>query len=178
MYLVAGLSIAKRHFPLDKLSNHIASILEQVKDPEIPVLSIIDLGILRGVAFRDRVVEVTITPTYSGCPAMEVIQEQILMKLQEYGYSEVRITQALSPAWTTDWMTEQGKLKLKAYGIAPPSPRQMVCEATRFHQQEAIGCPRCNSFDTRLISQFGSTPCKALYRCNQCQEPFDYFKCH
>jgi ring-1,2-phenylacetyl-CoA epoxidase subunit PaaD len=163
---------------MNQQTDHIRTLLAQVTDPEIPVLSIVDLGILRGVTWRDEVLEVSITPTYSGCPAMEIIRAEIVLMLAKYGYDQVRVTQTLSPAWTTDWMTEQGKDKLKAYGIAPPSPRQMVCASTRFHEQEAICCPRCNSYDTHLISQFGSTPCKALYRCNHCREPFDYFKCH
>ena len=163
---------------MDQYTDHIVSIIEQVTDPEIPVLTIVDLGILRGVSFQDGEVEVSITPTYSGCPAMDVIREQIERELRDHGYSRVRVIQRLSPAWTTDWMTEDGKNKLKAYGIAPPTSRQMVCEATRFHEGEAIACPRCNSYDTRLISQFGSTPCKALHQCNNCHEPFDYFKCH
>jgi ring-1,2-phenylacetyl-CoA epoxidase subunit PaaD len=119
----------------------------------------------------------TITPTYSGCPAMDIIQMDIRFKLLEKGYKSISIQQSLSPAWTTDWMTEEGKRKLKEYGIAPPNPKQQFCSSEMF-QQEAVQCPRCNSFHTELISQFGSTACKALYRCVDCKEAFDYFKCH
>lgn len=152
-------------------------ILEEVKDPEVPVLSIIDLGIVRSVSTSSDQVAVNITPTYSGCPAMDVIQMDIRLKLLEKGYKNVIINQSLSPAWTTDWMTEEGKRKLKAYGIAPPNPIQQFCSPEMF-QQEAVQCPRCNSFHTEVISRFGSTACKALYRCLDCKEAFDYFKCH
>lgn len=154
------------------------SILETVTDPEVPVLTILDLGIVRDVIVDDNKVEVVITPTYSGCPAMDVISMQIRMALLQEGISNITITQVLSPAWTTDWMTEAGKQKLKAYGIAPPQYKQAVCEPELFAKEEAIQCPLCNSYNTRLVSQFGSTACKALYQCNDCKEPFDYFKCH
>ncbi|OLY94629.1 phenylacetate-CoA oxygenase subunit PaaJ [Cnuella takakiae] len=154
------------------------SILEKVKDPEVPVLSIIDLGVLRGVQLdASGKLTITITPTYSGCPAMDTISMDIRLKLMEYGIREVQIIQQLSPAWTTDWMTEGGKKKLRAYGIAPPNPKQQVCHQELF-ATEAIQCPHCNSWHTELISQFGSTACKALYRCTDCREAFDYFKCH
>ena len=161
-------------------------ILEEVKDPEVPVLSIIDLGIVRKIEFTSPVststgvqpgVRLTITPTYSGCPAMDVIQMDIRLKLLEKGYKNISIQQSLSPAWTTDWMSEEGKRKLKEFGIAPPNPKQQFCSPEMF-QQEAVQCPRCNSFHTEVISQFGSTACKALYRCLDCKEAFDYFKCH
>ena len=159
-------------------------ILEEVKDPEVPVLSIIDLGIVREVEFpssssagEDLGVRLTITPTYSGCPAMDVIQMDIRLKLLERGYKNISIQQSLSPAWTTDWMTEEGKRKLKEFGIAPPNPKQQFCSPEMF-QQEAVQCPLCDSFHTEMISQFGSTACKALYRCLDCKEAFDYFKCH
>jgi len=161
-------------------------ILEEVKDPEVPVLSIIDLGIVRKIEFTSPVststgvqpgVRLTITPTYSGCPAMDVIQMDIRLKLLEKGYKNISIQQSLSPAWTTDWMSEDGKRKLKEFGIAPPNPKQQFCSPEMF-QQEAVQCPRCNSFHTEVISQFGSTACKALYRCLDCKEAFDYFKCH
>jgi ring-1,2-phenylacetyl-CoA epoxidase subunit PaaD len=159
------------------------SLLGEVNDPEVPVLSIIDLGIVRGIRLTDSPehepgVEILITPTYSGCPAMDMIRATIRMNLLELGYSNIQITTVLSPAWTTDWMSEAGKEKLKAFGIAPPMAKQQVCHSLLFHEQEAISCPLCNSFNTSLISQFGSTACKALYRCNDCREPFDYFKCH
>jgi ring-1,2-phenylacetyl-CoA epoxidase subunit PaaD len=156
---------------------HIRSILETVPDPEVPVLSIIDLGVLRDVKVNDHQVEIVITPTYSGCPAMDMIRTTIRMVMLEHGYDDVLITTTLSPAWTTDWMSEQGKEKLKAYGIAPPNPKQQVCH-TELFAEEAIQCPHCQSFHTRRISEFGSTACKSLYQCNACHEPFDYFKCH
>ncbi len=157
--------------------NEIWHILEDVKDPEVPVLSVVDLGIVRDVHVDKDLIKIVITPTYSGCPAMDVISMDIRLKLIEKGYRNVAINQQLSPAWTTDWMTEQGKEKLKAFGIAPPNPKQQFCEEEMF-QQEAVQCPRCDSYNTELLSQFGSTACKAMYRCNHCKEAFDYFKCH
>jgi ring-1,2-phenylacetyl-CoA epoxidase subunit PaaD len=155
------------------------SILEKVTDPEVPVLSIIDLGIVRGINQHEDSgeTEIIITPTYSGCPAMDVIRMNIRMTLLAYGIENVKISTVLSPAWTTDWMTEAGKEKLQAYGIAPPNPKQQICDTALF-AEESVQCPHCRSYNTRRISQFGSTACKSLYQCNQCQEPFDYFKCH
>jgi ring-1,2-phenylacetyl-CoA epoxidase subunit PaaD len=158
-------------------------LLEEVKDPEVPVLSVLDLGIVREVELlpvyneEKPLVKITITPTYSGCPAMDVISMDIRLKLLEKGFKKIEIIQNLSPAWTTDWMTEEGKRKLKEYGIAPPNPKQQYCKEEMF-QQEAVACPRCDSFHTELISQFGSTACKSMYRCLDCKEAFDYFKCH
>jgi len=152
-------------------------LLEEVKDPEVPVLSVIDLGIVRAVKTDDDKIDIIITPTYSGCPAMDVISMDIRLKLIEKGFRNVSIQHQLSPAWTTDWMSEGGKQKLKAYGIAPPNPKQQFCKEEMF-RQEAVQCPRCNSYHTELISQFGSTACKAMYRCLDCKEAFDYFKCH
>jgi len=160
----------------DKIA--ILALLEQVNDPEVPVLSILDLGIVREVRTDGAVTEVIITPTYSGCPAMDVIKTQIRILLAAHGYEDVRVTTVLSPAWTTDWMSQKGKEKLEAFGIAPPTPLQQVCHTRLFHREEAIRCPRCHSYHTSLISEFGSTACKALYRCEDCKEPFDYFKCH
>ncbi len=154
----------------------IRSWLEEVMDPEIPVLSVLDMGIIREIKTNPDT-EIIITPTYSGCPALDVISMNIRLKLMEKGLMNVKITQSLSPAWTTDWMTDSGKQKLKSYGIAPPNPKQSVCDPL-FHEEEAIECPRCGSYETEVISQFGSTACKALYRCKECLEPFDYFKCH
>jgi ring-1,2-phenylacetyl-CoA epoxidase subunit PaaD len=154
------------------------SLLEEVNDPEVPVLSVVDLGIIREVRTGNEEIEVIITPTYSGCPAMDVIRMNIRMKLLERGYTNLKLTTVLSPAWTTDWMSEQGKEKLRAYGIAPPLPLQQVCHPALFHREEAIACPCCHSYHTTMISEFGSTACKALYRCADCGEPFDYFKCH
>jgi ring-1,2-phenylacetyl-CoA epoxidase subunit PaaD len=155
------------------------SLLDLVEDPEVPALSVVDLGIVRDVRMlEDGRAEVVITPTYSGCPAMDLIRIRIRMELIQGGFIEPRITTVLSPAWTTDWMSEKGKEKLKAYGIAPPLPLQQVCRVDMFRRDEAVPCPRCRSYHTTLVSEFGSTPCKALYRCEDCREPFDYFKCH
>jgi ring-1,2-phenylacetyl-CoA epoxidase subunit PaaD len=153
-------------------------VLETVTDPEVPVLSVTDLGIIRDVIMADDQVEVIITPTYSGCPAVDMITANIKMELAVQGWPQVKVTTVLSPAWTTDWMSEAGKVKLKAYGIAPPNPRQQVCNNDLFAPDEAIQCPHCNSYHTTRISEFGSTACKSLYRCVDCSEPFDYFKCH
>jgi ring-1,2-phenylacetyl-CoA epoxidase subunit PaaD len=153
-------------------------LLEEVKDPEVPVLSVVDLGIIRAVRIAAGRPEIVITPTYSGCPAMDMIRMSIRMCLLEHGFGDVRIETVLSPAWTTDWMSEAGKEKLKAYGIAPPMPTQQVCRLDWFAREEAIQCPRCHSYHTTRISEFGSTACKALFRCEDCKEPFDYFKCH
>ncbi len=146
-------------------------ILETVTDPEVPVLTITDLGIVRDVIIDDDNIEIIITPTYTGCPAMDMITMQIRLAMLENGYSNVKITSVLSPAWTTDWMSEEGKRKLKEYGIAPPDKKISI-------PKDGVTCPQCNSTNTKLISEFGSTACKALYQCNDCKEPFDYFKCH
>lgn len=157
--------------------NTIWKLLEEVKDPEVPVLSVIDLGIVRSVTSDNDRIDIVITPTYSGCPAMDTIRMDIRLKLIEKGYRNIFIEQQLSPTWTTDWMSEEGKEKLRAYGIAPPNPKQQFCRQEMF-SQEAVACPRCHSYHTELISQFGSTACKAMYRCLDCREAFDYFKCH
>jgi ring-1,2-phenylacetyl-CoA epoxidase subunit PaaD len=162
----------------DIQAKRIWSLLEEVVDPEVPVLSVIDLGIIRNVAIDNNTVEVFITPTYSGCPALDAISTTIKMVLNAAGYRNTKITTVLSPAWTTDWMTESGKQKLKAYGIAPPNIRQQVCTPDLFAADEAVQCPHCNSWHTHRVSEFGSTACKALYQCDECREPFDYFKCH
>ena len=154
------------------------SILETVVDPEVPVLTITDLGIVRDVRISGSEVEIVLTPTYTGCPAMDMIAMNIRLALLENGYQNIKITSVLSPVWTTDWMSEDGKRKLKEYGIAPPNPRQQVCNNDLFAAAEAVQCPHCNSYNTHRISEFGSTACKALYQCNDCKEPFDYFKCH
>lgn len=156
----------------------IRRVLEQIHDPEIPVLSITDMGIVREVKEEAGTWVISITPTYSGCPAMDMIAASIKMELSAQGYPGAEVRFVLSPAWTTDWMTEAGKEKLKAYGIAPPNPRQQVCRDELFAPDEAVQCPHCGSWHTRRISEFGSTACKALYRCEDCKEPFDYFKCH
>lgn len=156
----------------------ITGMLEQVYDPELPVVSIIDLGILREVRYSGDQLEIIITPTYSGCPAMDIIAFEIKTLLLQNGIENFKVTTTLSPAWTTDWMKPSAKEKLKAYGIAPPTSTQSVCHLELFQQDEAIQCPGCNSYNTKMISRFGSTACKAMYKCNDCAEPFDYFKCH
>ena len=156
----------------------IYSYLGEINDPEVPVLTIIDLGIVRDVKMNDEELEVVITPTYTGCPAMDMITTTIKIQLATLGFKKVKVTQALSPPWTTEWMSEEGKRKLKEYGIAPPNPKQQVCDQKLFAAAEAVQCPQCNSYHTHRISEFGSTACKALYQCDDCKEPFDYFKCH
>jgi ring-1,2-phenylacetyl-CoA epoxidase subunit PaaD len=154
--------------------------LADVKDPEVPVLSILDLGIVRDVVVEaaDNQISVTvkITPTYSGCPAMDVIAIGIRMALVGHGIKHIIIEPQLSPAWTTDWMTEEGKKKLKEYGIAPPNRKAF--QALGLFENEEVECPRCNSHNTELVSQYGPTSCKALYKCGDCKEPFEHFKCH
>jgi ring-1,2-phenylacetyl-CoA epoxidase subunit PaaD len=170
--------------------------LGEVPDPEIPVISIADLGIVRDVRVAaDGSCDVTITPTYSGCPAMQVIADAITEALHAHGVAQVRLHNQISPAWTTDWMSDAGKAALKGYGIAPPaqqvidisglrtggaSVRGAAAAAVSRRAQPAltVACPHCGSQHTDITSQFGSTPCKALYKCLDCREPFDYFKCH
>lgn len=164
--------------PSNAEEEKIWAMLEEVTDPEIPVLSIVDMGIVHQVKATDKQVEVIITPTYSGCPAMDMISMNIRIHLVQHGYPNVQVTSVLSPAWTTDWMTESGKKKLQEFGIAPPQELSSRTNKLLFSDEIAVECPRCHSTDTRLLSQFGSTACKALYQCNSCKEPFDYFKCH
>ena len=152
------------------------NMMKEINDPEIPVLSIIDLGIIRDININNDEVEVFITPTYSGCPAMDVISINIRMCLLQNGFKKIKITQQLSPAWTTDWMNEEGKQKLKAYGIAPPMGKTF--DKKYLEEELKVECPQCGSINSKLISRFGSTACKALYQCNDCLEPFDYFKPH
>jgi len=148
----------------------------QVVDPEIPVLTIADLGVLREVTVTDGgAVEVAITPTYSGCPAMNMIAVEIELALEREGIRNPTIRTVLSPAWTTDWMSEQGRQKLKDYGIAPP---QAGGGRRALFGEQQVACPQCSSVKTEVLSEFGSTSCKALWRCKACREPFDYFKCH
>lgn len=160
------------------LIKEIWDILQEVSDPEIPVLSVIDLGIIRDVRLSNlQLPEVIITPTYSGCPAMNMIEVNIRAVLQAHGYDSVKVTTVLSPAWTTDWMSKEGRKKLKAYGIAPPEPGN-IDKMALFQDEKQVSCPRCESRNTKMIAQFGSTACKSLYKCEDCLEPFDYFKCH
>ncbi|MES2557894.1 MAG: 1,2-phenylacetyl-CoA epoxidase subunit PaaD [Bacteroidota bacterium] len=149
--------------------------LEEVSDPEVPVLSVVDLGVVRSVNLTGNAAEIVITPTYSGCPAMRVIEEDIRTKLAEHGINDLVVTTTLSPAWTTDWLSENGRRKLKEYGIAPPENE--VDKSVLFSEPTVVPCPLCNSRNTKMVSQFGSTACKAHYQCNDCLEPFDYFKC-
>ena len=151
-------------------------VLESVTDPEIPVLTIQDLGIIRDVQVDTNGIKVVITPTYSGCPAMSMIALNIQEALLEAGYENARIETVLSPAWTTDWMTDSGKEKLKEYGIAPPAGKARI--NALLEDDKPKECPHCGSNQVEMVSHFGSTPCKALYRCLDCLEPFDYFKCH
>jgi ring-1,2-phenylacetyl-CoA epoxidase subunit PaaD len=151
-------------------------ILRQVPDPEIPVLTIVDLGIVRGVERNaGGHVEVALTPTYSGCPATEAIRALVRRALDEKGFEDARLREVLSPPWTSDWLTDEGREKLRRYGIAPPAHAADSIRAML--RPREIACPRCDSVATERVSEFGSTPCKAHYRCRSCLEPFDYFKC-
>ncbi len=153
----------------------IYAYLEHVCDPEVPVLSVLDLGIIRDVLIDDDEVTVQITPTYSGCPAMNTISANVKFELLAQGVENVVVEEVLSPPWTTDWMSEEGKRKLKEFGIAPPQYRS---KENPLEEDAVVPCPQCNSENTELVSQFGSTSCKALYKCKSCLEPFDYFKCY
>lgn len=157
--------------------SEIENVLKEVCDPEIPVLTIEDMGILREVIVEEGAIEVVITPTYSGCPAMDMISVQIRAALEDIGITDVKVTQRLSPPWTTDWLTAEARQKLEDYGIAPPV-EQTQDTSFLMGDTKKVRCPQCKSMDTVLVSQFGSTPCKAFYKCNTCKEPFDYFKCH
>lgn len=157
-------------------------ILESVKDPEIPVISIRELGILRDVYFEKGEWIIVITPTYSGCPAMEQIKTDVKAALDASNVTPATVKLTLSPAWSTDWITDEGKEKLRKYGIAPPVRQGSGCMKAvyleRLHTNDEVVCPHCDSKETHVVSEFGSTACKALYRCNRCLEPFDYFKPH
>jgi len=158
-------------------TKEVRTLLSQIPDPEIPVITIEELGILRDVNFENDECVVAITPTYSGCPAMKAIEQDIVALLKENGIKKVKVKSVFSPAWTTDWLNEEAKEKLRKYGISPPekssSDKSMLTGI-----QKVVKCPRCNSQNTELVSQFGSTACKALYKCKDCLEPFDLFKCH
>lgn len=157
--------------------------LSQIPDPEIPVISLTDLGIIRDVSWQDDMLVVTVTPTYSGCPATSIINLDIETALRGHGIEKLTLKRQLSPAWTTDWISAEGREKLRDYGIAPPIDGTAADGVIAGRVQGMLGnnltiaCPRCNSANTEKISQFGSTPCKASYRCKDCLEPFDYFKC-
>jgi ring-1,2-phenylacetyl-CoA epoxidase subunit PaaD len=150
--------------------------LDEVKDPEIPVLSLIDLGVIQEVTCTDGRTEVVIIPTYSGCPAMKEMEADIVKVLHAHGVTDAKVHLRLSPAWTTDMITERGLKALEAYGIAPP-PKATADKGVLLGRPHMVRCPQCRSGNTEMISQFGSTPCKALYRCVDCREPFDHFKC-
>ena len=159
----------------DDLRERAMRAVETVCDPELPVLTIVDLGVLRDVRVQDGRVEVAITPTYSGCPAMGVIRMEIELALEQAGIDGACVRTVLAPAWTTDWMTDEGRRKLRAYGVAPPARGG---GRRALFGEDRVDCPRCGSAATSKLSEFGSTSCKALWRCDACREPFDYFKCH
>jgi ring-1,2-phenylacetyl-CoA epoxidase subunit PaaD len=160
-------------------TGEVLDLLQEVMDPEIPVLSIADLGVLRSVAYEDGKLVVAITPTYSGCPAMQAIEESIGETLRGHGIADFRIKTVLSPAWTTDWLSDEAKKKLADYGIAPPAGRAAdALERLAAGKRAPAVCPFCRSDNTKLTSPFGSTACKALHYCNACQQPFEEFKCH
>lgn len=150
-------------------------LLEHVPDPEIPVLSVVDLGIIRHVRADEGRIHVGVTPTYSGCPATEVIRGLIERQLRSAGFANVQIDDVLSPPWSSDWISTDGHRKLKAFGIAPPE--KTVSQVRHLFAPPTVACPSCDSTHTQRVSEFGSTPCKAHYRCLDCAEPFDYFKC-
>ncbi len=157
------------------IDENLVQILEEVADPEIPVLTVMDMGVIREAVARDGVVYIKLTPTYSGCPAMDVISDDLTAAFKKHGM-EARVELVLAPAWTTDWMSEAGKRKMEAYGIAPPLEETADKDAL-LGNARIVKCTNCGSTNTRLLSQFGSTACKALFQCDDCQEPFDYFKC-
>jgi len=161
--------------PTHITKEHIFALLENVKDPEVPVISVRELGVLRDVQVVDGKVIVTITPTYTGCPAMDVMKQDIEAELHKAGIIDLKVKQTLAPAWTTDWISDEGKAKLKAYGIAPPEKTADIRALKG--EQPIVECPQCGCKDTVMISAFGSTACKALWKCNDCLEPFDQFKC-
>jgi len=157
-------------------NKHIYSLLNEIPDPEIPVISIVELGVIREVETSGKEIRVIITPTYSGCPAMKQMEDDVRKKLQEAGFEKINIQTVFNPAWTTDWLSPEAKKKLQDYGIAPPE-ESTTDKSFLLGKQKNITCPRCKSTDTVMVSQFGSTACKALYKCNNCLEAFDYFKC-
>jgi ring-1,2-phenylacetyl-CoA epoxidase subunit PaaD len=172
------------HTPTLPSTEQVWRWLSEVPDPEIPVISLTDLGIIRKVAWDGDTLVVSVTPTYSGCPATTVINLDIEKKLRAEGIEQLKLERQLSPPWTTDWISAEGREKLRAYGIAPPvdgtaADGRLLARVDRLAGASnlTIECPRCGSTNTERVSQFGSTPCKASYRCKDCLEPFDYFKC-
>lgn len=152
---------------IHKNNQHLWDLLREIPDPEIPAINLVELGVVRDVENTGDSIIVTITPTYTGCPAKQLFNDLILEKLKDNGFEQVEIISKLSPAWNTDWLSEETKNKLMKDGISPPADGDKV-----------ITCPKCRSTDTKMISRFGSTPCQSLYSCNECLEPFGYFKCH
>lgn len=159
----------------ENIDQKLFEILETVSDPEIPVLSIMEMGVVRSAKIVKGIVEIEITPTYSGCPAMDVISDDIKSAFKQKGY-ETKVDLILSPAWTTDWITPKGRAALEQYGIASPLSAEADAAAL-LGNKKVVKCPQCGSMNTKLVSQFGSTACKALFQCEDCLEPFDYFKC-
>ncbi|MFK8333323.1 1,2-phenylacetyl-CoA epoxidase subunit PaaD [Pseudomonas sp. BJa5] len=151
------------------------AVLGAVMDPEVPVVSVVDLGIVRDLDWQAGHLHVVVTPTYSGCPATEVIEQDIATALQQAGFAAPQLERRLTPAWTTDWISDSGRERLRAYGIAPPAGS--TSKRSLLGERDAVCCPQCGSAHTERLSEFGSTACKALYRCVDCREPFDYFKC-
>ena len=162
--------------PTESQEQVIWSICGRVPDPEIPVLTLADLGVIRSVNIDENAITIGIAPTYSGCPATEFIEESVIAELEQNGFHNIRTERVLTPPWTTDWISEDGRRKLKNYGIVPPDE---AAESKRalFHHGLQIACPRCASDSTTRVSEFGSTPCKSSYKCKECLEPFEYFKC-
>jgi len=154
----------------------ILSFLEEIPDPEIPVISIVELGVIRKVQATSHGVEIEITPTYSGCPAMKQMEDDVISALKAKGIEEIKINMVYTPAWTTDWLSAEAKEKLRQYGIAPPE-ESSTDKSFLTGKHKTVKCPRCGSVNTEMVSQFGSTACKALHKCKDCLEPFDYFKC-
>ena len=154
----------------------IKKVISEIPDPEIPVISIKELGVLRNIFYEEDSLKVVITPTYSGCPAMDRFQKDIIEKLEVLKVTNYEIKMQFDPAWTTDWITDEAKEKLREYGIAPPAHKTKD-ENILLNNKQRIECPRCKTKETELVSQFGSTACKAMYRCTSCLEPFEYFKC-
>jgi ring-1,2-phenylacetyl-CoA epoxidase subunit PaaD len=176
---MADLDAPVRTAPADaRAPARIARWLHAVRDPEVPVLSVMDLGIVREIGWEGDTCVVTVTPTYSGCPAMREISMDIERVLRGHGVPAVTVRTRLAPAWTTDWLSERGRRALQAYGIAAPVERAIDVSGIGRRAAPRVACPRCASRDTRMLSGFGATACKALYRCNACREPFDYFKAH
>ena len=160
------------------LEKDLWELLNTIPDPEVPAISIVELGVVREIVVNGDSVTVSMTPTYSGCPALKMMEEQVLAKLESIGVKNPSLKLVFKPAWTTDWLSDSTKEKMKNYGIAPPPKITAVYLLPMNHNKEPLQCPYCDSLDNRLTSQFGSTACKSLYFCNQCLQPFEHFKCH